>query len=141
MTILDAFGEANEQKIVPVDSLADLLVLGSRFEADWLNLTEGYLSDLKVNDVSEYVAVEMIRFRVYLPTTDTAVGERQTYLMEIHLLQNESESGYCLATAIRTNWPKCTTPNFSGITNELFTEATDFSVEGVRISQGHLLCK
>jgi hypothetical protein len=135
MTILDAFGEAHEQKTVAVDGLADLLVLGSGFEADRLNLSEKYAADIKLYEDSLYEQVEHIRFRVYLPTTDTAVGDRQTYLMQNHILQNYSEAGYCLATAIRTNWPKGTTPNFSSITNELFTEMTGFGAEGVQISQ------
>jgi hypothetical protein len=135
MTILAAFGEAHEQKTVAVDGLADLLALGSGFEADRLNLSEKYASDLKMNEDSVYEAVEYIRFRVYLPTTDTAVGDRQTHLMKQYLLQNYSDSGYCLATAIRTNWPKGKTPDFSGITNELFTEMTGLGAEGVQISQ------
>jgi hypothetical protein len=37
MTILPAFGETHEQRNVAVDGLADLLALGSGFEADRLN--------------------------------------------------------------------------------------------------------
>ena len=63
---------------------------------------------------------------------------RQTYLMENHILQNGSEPGFCLATAIRSNWPAGATPNFSGITNQMFTETTGLSAGGVQISQlGH----
>ena len=139
MTILETFGEAHAQKSVAVDGLADLLALGSDFEADRLNLSEKYAAGIKLYEDSVYVPVEHIRFHVYLPTTDTPVGDRQMCLMENHLLQNESEPGYCLAAAIRTDWPQGTTSNFSGITNALFTEATGFGPEGVRISQlGHV---
>ena len=127
--------EAHEQKNVHVDNLRDRLTLGSGFEADRLNLDEKYAADIKLYEDSVYEQVRQIRFRVYLPTTNTAVGDRQTYLMKEHILQNESKPGYCLATANRTNWPKGKTPDFSGITNELFTEMTGFGVEGVQISQ------
>lgn len=106
MAILETFGEAHEQEAMPVEGVVDLLALGSGFEADRLNLHEKYSNDIKLYEHSAYGAVQQIRFRVYLPTTDTAVGGRQTYLMENHLLQNVSEAGYCLATAIRSSWPK-----------------------------------
>ena len=108
----------HEQKNVAVEGLADLLALGGGFEADRLNLSEKYEAGEKLYEDSVYEQVTKIRFRVYLPTTDTAVGDRQTYLMKEHILQNESEPGYCLATAIRSNWPKGT-PNSSGITNHM----------------------
>ena len=76
MTILA--GKANEQNNVLVDSLVDLAALGSGFEADRLDLSEKYASDLKVNKHSVYEQVEHIRFCVYLPTTNTAVGVKRT---------------------------------------------------------------
>ena len=126
--------EPHEQKNVPVDNLSDLLAIGSGFEADRLNLSEKYEAGEKLYEDSVYKQVTKIRFRVYIPTTNTAVGDRQTYLMKEHILQNESEPGYCLATAIRSNWSNGT-PNFSGITDQLFTEMTGFGAEGVQISQ------
>ena len=86
--------EAHEQTTVAVDGLADLLALDSGFEADRLNLKEKYSNDIKLYKDSVYEQVRQIRFDVHLPTTDTAVGDRQTYLMENHLLQNRSEPGY-----------------------------------------------
>ena len=85
MTILPAFGETHGQKNVAVDGLADLLALGSGFEADRLNLDEKYAVGIKMYENSVYEQVRQIRFRVYLPTTDTAVGDRQTYLMKEHI--------------------------------------------------------
>ena len=102
-------------------------------------MDEKYAANMKLYEDSTYEQVRQIRFRVYLPTTDTAVGDLQTYLMQNHLLHNESEPGYCLGTAIRSNWPKGKTPDFSGITNEVFTEVTGIGAKGVQISQlGHV---
>ena len=79
-----------------MEDVADLLTLDSGFEADRLNLSEKYAGGDKNYEDSVYEQVEHIRFRVYLPTIDKVVGDRQTYLMENRILQNELESGYLL---------------------------------------------
>jgi len=113
--------------------LYDFLVEREELDEQYTSEAEVQQLDDGILEMSNYLPVDKVRFRVYIPTFVDLVGDRQSHLLTSVLRQNDCEPGTCLWNAIRQQNSR--RPNLSKVTDEEFQRQTGIGTEGIRLDQ------